>query len=152
LPFAAQSALVTQTAQQADFITANASHRCAVSTGYHEGVKLGIRLRAAASVILLVGFFALLAALLVTLVGGVIYALASGRVVGLKLAIGAVVVLVAVGAALRKVLQVKAQPQGALVERAEQPELWRMIDDLAWAEVNSCGRCGGIRRIWCRIP
>jgi Zn-dependent protease with chaperone function len=94
---------------------------------------LGVRLRAVGSVVLLVGFFVLLAALLATLVVSAIYALASGRASGLTLALAAIVVLVAVGAALRKVLKVKVQPHGALVGRAEQPELWQMIDDVAFA-------------------
>jgi Zn-dependent protease with chaperone function len=94
---------------------------------------MSVRTRAALSVALLVGFFVLLAGVLVALGAGAVYALASGRAVGVKLAFAAFVVLVAVGGAVRKVRQSRPEPHGAWVGRAKQPELWRTVDELAAA-------------------
>jgi Zn-dependent protease with chaperone function len=92
-----------------------------------------VRLRAGLGVVLLVGFFVLLLALTGGLVAAAIYTLATGHTIGVKLGIAAVVVVIAVGSALRKVLAVRAEPHGAVVSRTEQPELWQMIDELAVA-------------------
>ena len=94
---------------------------------------MSVRTRAALSVALLAGFFVLLAGVLAALLAGAVYALASGRAIGVKLAFAAVVALVAVGGAVRKVHQSRPEPHGALVGRASQPELWRIVDELATA-------------------
>jgi Zn-dependent protease with chaperone function len=98
-----------------------------------EGAAMSVRTRVALSVALLAGFFLLLAAVLMALVAGAVYGLATGRAVGAKLAVAAVVVLVAAGGAVHKVRQTRPAPHGAWVGRARQPELWQLVDELAAA-------------------
>jgi Zn-dependent protease with chaperone function len=94
---------------------------------------VGVKLRAGLGVVLLAGFFVLLLGILGLLVFGGVYGIATGHLGGFKLAILAVIVAVAIGTALWKVLKIKQEPYGAKVERAEQPGLWQMIDELAVA-------------------
>nr|WP_052478922.1 M48 family metallopeptidase [Kibdelosporangium sp. MJ126-NF4]CEL21239.1 hypothetical protein [Kibdelosporangium sp. MJ126-NF4]CTQ96194.1 hypothetical protein [Kibdelosporangium sp. MJ126-NF4] len=92
---------------------------------------MGVRLRAATSVVLLVGFFVLMIGLTVGLAGLAIYALATGRLAGIKLVAVAGVAIFAIGGALYKVLKLRSEPHGAVITRAEQPALWQAIDELA---------------------
>ncbi|SMD26635.1 M48 family metallopeptidase [Kibdelosporangium aridum] len=92
---------------------------------------MGVRLRAGLSVVLLIGFFVLITGLIAGFAGLAIYALATGRLAGIKLVIVAGIVIFAIGGALYKVLKHRPQPHGAAITRAEQPELWQMIDELA---------------------
>ncbi|MFC5108578.1 M48 family metallopeptidase [Kibdelosporangium philippinense] len=80
---------------------------------------------------LLIGFFVLITGLIVGFAGLAIYALATGRLAGIKLVIVVGIVIFAIGGALYKVLKHRPQPHGASITREEQPELWRMIDELA---------------------
>ncbi|WP_143231017.1 M48 family metallopeptidase [Actinosynnema sp. ALI-1.44] len=92
---------------------------------------MGVRLRAGLSVVLLAGFFVLLVGLIGGLAGLAIYALATGRLAGIKLVAIAGVAIFAIGGALYKVLKQRSEPHGAVITRAEQPALWQMIDELA---------------------
>lgn len=95
---------------------------------------MGVRLRAGLGVTLLVGFFVLVFGIVGLCVFGAVYGLTSGHLGGgIRLAAIAIVVGAAVGTALWKVLRTKVEPYGARVDRADQPELWRMIDELAAA-------------------
>jgi Zn-dependent protease with chaperone function len=75
----------------------------------------------------------ILAGLVGVFVYGSIYGISTGRFAGVKLGVIAIILLVGIGTALKKVLSVKAEPYGARADRADQPELWRMIDELAVA-------------------
>src|SRR3954467_7274441 len=98
------------------------------------GWTVGVRLRAGVGVMLLVGFFVLVFGIVGLCVFGAVYGLTSGHLGGgIRLAAIAVVVGPAVGTALWRVLRTKAEPYGARVDRADQPELWRTIDELAAA-------------------
>lgn len=92
---------------------------------------MGVRLRAGTSVVLLAGFFVLLAVVIGGLTGLAIYALATGRLAGIKLVIVAGVAIFAIGGALYKVLKLRPAPHGAVLTRADQPELWQAVDELA---------------------
>ncbi|MCP2261953.1 Zn-dependent protease with chaperone function [Streptoalloteichus tenebrarius] len=91
-----------------------------------------VPLRAVLALVLLVGFFVLVLALTVGVAGVAVYALTTGHGVGgIKLGLLAGAVALAVGAAVRSVLRVKPQPYGAVVDRAAQPHLWAVVDELA---------------------
>ncbi|MEV4317898.1 M48 family metallopeptidase [Actinocrispum sp. NPDC049592] len=95
---------------------------------------MGVKLRAGLGVLLLVGFFVLV----LGLIGGMLFVAVLGLTTGHAgggLRVGAIAVFasIAIGTALWKVLKIKQEPYGARVERAEQPELWAMIDELAVA-------------------
>jgi Zn-dependent protease with chaperone function len=95
---------------------------------------VGVRLRAGVGVVLLVGFFVLVFGVIGVCVFGAVYGLTTGQLGGgITLATIAVFVAGGVGTALWKVLTDKVEPRGARADRADQPELWRMIDELAIA-------------------
>lgn len=99
-----------------------------------KGWTVGVRLRAGLGVVLLVGFFVLVLGIVGLFLFLGVYGLTTGHVLGgVKLAIIAGVVVIAIGTALRKVLSTKTEPHGARVDRTDQPELRRMIDELAVA-------------------
>ncbi len=95
---------------------------------------MGVKLRAGLGVVLLVGFFVLMLGIVGGLLFVAVLGLTTGHLVGgVKVGAIAVFAAIAVGTALWKVLKIKQEPYGARLERAEQPELWAMIDELAVA-------------------
>ncbi|MBP2475070.1 Zn-dependent protease with chaperone function [Crossiella equi] len=93
-----------------------------------------VPVRAAAALVLLLGFFVLVLALTVGLAGFAVWLLVGGHgPAGVKVGFAAVAVAIAVGAAVRKVLKVRNEPYGAPLTREEYPELWRAVDELAVA-------------------
>ncbi|GAA2789677.1 M48 family metallopeptidase [Crossiella cryophila] len=93
-----------------------------------------VPMRAAAALVLLVGFFVLVLALTVGLAAFAIWLFAGGHgPAGIKVGFAAAAVAIAVGAAVRTVLKVKVEPYGAQLPRADYPELWRTVDELAVA-------------------
>ncbi|GAB3875652.1 hypothetical protein GCM10029964_020380 [Kibdelosporangium lantanae] len=95
---------------------------------------MGVRLRAGVGIALLAGFFVLVLGVVGVCVFGAVYGLTTGQLGGgVTLAAVALVVGAGVGTSLWKVLADKAEPRGARADRADQPELWRMIDELAVA-------------------
>lgn len=93
-----------------------------------------VPLRAAAALVLLLGFFVLVLALTVGLAAFAVWLFAGGHgPAGIKVGFAAAAVAIAVGAAVRKVLKVTNEPYGAQLTRAEYPVLWRTVDELAVA-------------------
>ncbi|KAA2262430.1 M48 family metalloprotease [Solihabitans fulvus] len=92
-----------------------------------------ISLRAVLALLLLLGFFVLVLALTFGLAGLSVWAFASGHggAGAVKLGLGGIAIAVLVGTAVAKAMRIKVEPHGAPVSRAEQPELWRMVDELA---------------------
>ncbi|MEO6089207.1 MAG: M48 family metalloprotease, partial [Umezawaea sp.] len=90
-------------------------------------------MRVALAVSLLLGFFLLVLTLTFGLVGLVIYAYRTGHggVGALKLGVIAAVLAAAIGGAVYKAVRIKHEPSGVPLTREEQPELWRVVDELA---------------------
>ncbi|HEY8374350.1 MAG TPA: M48 family metallopeptidase, partial [Pseudonocardiaceae bacterium] len=80
----------------------------------------------------LVGSFALIAALGLGYAGLGAYALTAGRLTSaVRMLLPAAVILLALALALRAALRVRVEPRGVRVEREDQPELWAVVDELA---------------------
>ncbi|WHT19953.1 M48 family metallopeptidase [Crossiella sp. CA-258035] len=91
-------------------------------------------LRAVAALVVLLGFFVLVLALTAGLALFAVWLFTESHgPASIQAGLAAIGVAVAVGAALRKVLKVRNEPYGARLVRAEYPELWRTVDELAVA-------------------
>lgn len=96
------------------------------------GVEMRIRLRALLAVGLLVGLIVLAATVLVVTLGSLVWALATRS--PLAQVIGWVVIptVFGVGYGLLPLLRARRGPApGTVVGRLEQPELWRMVEEIA---------------------
>ncbi|XVV04316.1 M48 family metallopeptidase [Actinosynnema sp. CA-248983] len=85
------------------------------------------------AVAMLVGFFVIVLGLTVGLGAVAVIAMTTGHfgAGAIKIAIIAGAVALAVGGAVYKALKLRAEPEGVPLTRAEQPELWRVVDELA---------------------
>ncbi len=89
-------------------------------------------LRAALSIALLAGFYLVALAIVATTIGLAVQAFAlGGEAVGVKLGFLAVVVGIGVGGAVWSASRAPGRDPGPDVTRAEAPELWRVVDELA---------------------
>ena len=90
-------------------------------------------MRVALAVSLLLGFFLLVFTLTFGLAGLVIYAYSTGHggVGALKLGVIAAVLAAAIGGGVYKAVRIKHEPSGVPLTREAQPELWRVVDELA---------------------
>lgn len=91
--------------------------------------------RAALALALHVGFFALLAALALGLLGATALNLRSDLGDGLQTGAVALAVLALVAVALRAILRVRDSPRGTAVEKSTQPQVWKMAEAIA----SACG-------------
>ncbi|MFI9815242.1 M48 family metalloprotease [Saccharothrix variisporea] len=89
--------------------------------------------RSILAVAMLVGFFVLVLGLTVGLGAVAVIAMTTGHfgVGAIKVAVIAGGIALAVAGAVYKALKQRAEPEGVPLTRAEQPELWRVVDELA---------------------
>ncbi|SHE77969.1 M48 family metallopeptidase [Streptoalloteichus hindustanus] len=89
--------------------------------------------RAVLALTVLVGFFACAAVLAAGLAGAALYAMADGDIgmTAIELLLCSALLGTAVGLFLPPVLRVRHRARGHVVDRAAQPELWEVIDELA---------------------
>lgn len=132
-------------------------------------------MRVALAVAMLFGFFVIVLGLTVGLAGLVVYAFTTGHggLGAIKLGLLAAVLAAAIGGAVLKAVKIKREPTGVPLTREAQPELWRVVDELAviagtrapddirlvgdvnaavWEETGLLGLRGGKRHLMIGLP